>query len=53
MKYLGDNAFYELLQKYYAMYKYRIATSASLRELVVETGNQDAIRWYDRWVYGK
>ncbi len=53
MKYLGDDAFYAMLQKYYSIYKYRVATSESLRNLVVETGNTDAIKWYDKWVYGK
>lgn len=53
MKYLGDDAFYAMLQKYYSIYKFRVATSDGLRNLVVETGNTDAIRWYDKWVYGK
>jgi hypothetical protein len=50
---MGKDEFYAMLRKYYAVYAYEIATADDLRALVAETGNQDALEWYDECVYGK
>ncbi len=50
---MGQDEFFTMLQKYYATYAYGIATADDLRGLVAETGNADALEWYDESVYGK
>lgn len=49
---MGKDEFFTMLQKYYATYAYGIATAEDLRSLVAETGNSDALEWYDECVYG-
>ncbi len=53
MNKMGEDEFFGMLQKYYAKYAYGIATSADLRALVAETGNKEALAWFDKGVYGK
>jgi aminopeptidase N len=50
---MGQNEFFTMMQKYYATYAYGIATAEDLRSLVAETGNADALEWYDEYVFGK
>lgn len=50
---MGEYEFFTMLQKYYATYAYEIATADDLRSLVAETGNADALEWYDKCVYGE
>lgn len=50
---MGGTEFFTMLQKYYATYAYETATADDLRALVAETGNADALEWYDECVYGK
>lgn len=50
---LGEDQFYPMMQRYYAEYAYGIATTEDLRDLVAETGNEEALSWFDLCVYGE
>jgi len=49
---LGEDTFYPMMQQYYAEYAYGIARTGDLRDLVASTGNEEALSWFDRCVYG-
>lgn len=53
MRILGEDTFYRMLQQYYAQYAYGVATTEDLRALVADTGNTEALKWFDLCVYGK
>lgn len=50
---MGEDRFYQMLQKYYNNYAYGIATADDLYALVKEMGNDEAVKWYELCVYGK
>ncbi len=50
---MGEDRFYTMLRKYYTNYAYGIATTEDLRALVIETGCDEAVKWFERCVYGK
>jgi hypothetical protein len=50
---LGGAVFDTMLRDYYTAFDDKVAHTEDLRAMVEQTGNQDALAWFDKCVYGK
>ncbi|HLO01967.1 MAG TPA: M1 family metallopeptidase [Symbiobacteriaceae bacterium] len=49
---LGDERFFELVQRFYQRHQFGTATWADWRQAVAEAGAPPALALFDQWVYG-
>lgn len=50
---LGDPQFFQLLQEYFATYKYGNAITAEFQALAEDISGQDLQQFFDQWIYGR